>query len=169
MKTKTKRKNKKNLILGIIISVLAILNIVLAYCCITLSKEDKVTQEILYKETTDDYDAEEKYYSVIQYKKFKTLLKNDEVSTIAILDNSSNTQNKFLEMINKISYYKNTKIHLLEVSKLSKKNEISFYEVDERFKKLETNYIITVNQGKVLSITTFDSTKLNKIVEGIGE
>lgn len=169
MKTKTKRKNKKNLILGIIISVLAILNIVLAYCCITLSKEDKVTQEILYKETTDDYDAEEQYYSIIQYKKFKTLLKNDEVSTIAILDNSSNTQNKFLEMINKISYYKNTKIHLLEVSKLSKKNEISFYEVDERFKKLETNYIITVNQGKVLSITTFDSTKLNKIVEGIGE
>lgn len=169
MKTKTKRKNKKNLILGIIISVLAILNIVLTYCCITLSKEDKVTQEILYKETTDDYDAEEQYYSIIQYKKFKTLLKNDEVSTIAILDNSSNTQNKFLEMINKISYYKNTKIHLLEVSKLSKKNEISFYEVDERFKKLETNYIITVNQGKVLSITTFDSTKLNKIVEGIGE
>ena len=72
-------------------------------------------------------------------------------------------------MINKTAYYKNTKIYLLELSKLSKKNEVSFYEIDERFKELESNYIITVSNNEILSITTFDNSKINLIIEGLGE
>ena len=72
-------------------------------------------------------------------------------------------------MINKTAYYTNTKIYLLEVNKLSKKNTIAFYEIDERLSNLETNYIISTSNNEILSITTFDNAKLNKIVEGLGE
>lgn len=72
-------------------------------------------------------------------------------------------------MINKIAYYKNTKIYLLEINKLSKKNTIAFYELDERLSSLETNYILSVSNNQILSITTFTNDKLNKIVEGLGE
>ncbi len=169
MKTRSPKKNNQNKLFITVIIILAILNISLICSCIILSKDKTVTQEILYKETKSDYNPEEKYYSKIEFKKFKTLLKSDKVTTVAVLDNSSNTKNKFLEAINKISYYKNTKINLLEISKLSKKDEIYFYGIDDRLKNFETNYLITINRGKVISITTFDNTKLNIITEGMSE
>ena len=52
---------------------------------------------------------------------------------------------------------------------LSKKNEVSFYNLDNRFKNLESNYIITVSNKKILSITTFNNDELSKIIEGLGE
>ena len=85
------------------------------------------------------------------------------------MDNSSNTYNKFIEMINKLSYYKSTKIYLLELSKLSKKDEISFLEIDNHLKELETNYIITIKNKQIISITTFDNDNINFIIEGLGE
>ena len=99
----------------------------------------------------------------------KKLLKKEELITVAIVDNSSNTYNKFIEMINKLSYYKSTKIYLLELSKLSKKDELSFLEIDNRLKKLETNYIITIKNKQIISITTFDNDNINFIIEGLGE
>jgi len=68
-----------------------------------------------------------------------------------------------------MSYYKNTKMYLLEINKLSRKNEIAFYNLDDRLRDLETNYIITVSNNKIISITTFENTELNKIIEGLGE
>ena len=72
-------------------------------------------------------------------------------------------------MINKTAYYKSTKIQLLRINKLSKKDLVSFYNLDDRFKELDTNYIITVSNKKILSITTFNNQELNKIIEGLGE
>ena len=72
-------------------------------------------------------------------------------------------------MINKTAYYKSTKIQLLRINKLSKKDLVAFYNLDDRFKELDTNYIITVSNKKILSITTFNNQELNKIIEGLGE
>ena len=83
--------------------------------------------------------------------------------------NTSNTSNKFLETINKIVFYKNTNIYLLELNKLSKKNLISYYELDENFKNLESNYLITIKDNKILSLVTFTNEDLNILEEGIGE
>jgi hypothetical protein len=135
----------------------------------TLKESEVDTQEILFKETQEEFNAEKKYYATLKYKKFKSLYKGKKVTTIAIVDNSSSTYNKFIEMINKTAYYKNTKIYLLKVNKLSKKNEKSFYNLDDRFKDLESNYIITVSNKKILSITTYDKDQLNKLIEGLGE
>ena len=57
----------------------------------------------------------------------------------------------------------------MKVNKLSKKNEKAFYNLDDRFKDLESNYIITVSNKKILSITTYDNEQLNKLIEGLGE
>lgn len=162
-------KKHKEIFLAIVIITLIVSNIYLIYKYNTIEKEEIITQEILFTKVDGKYNQKKKYYATINYKKFKKLLKSNKVSTIAILDNSSNTYVKFIEMINKISFYKSTKIYLLETSKLSSKNEISFFEIDERLKDLETNYIITINKGKIISITTFDNEQINTIIEGIGE
>lgn len=169
-KQNKKPNNNKVIILFIcIIIVLIISNIYFISIYNKTNKEDKITQEILFRETDEDYQDNKKYYATISYKKFKKLYKDEDITTIAILDNTTNTHDKFIEMINKIAYYKNTKIYLLEINKLSKKNTIAFYELDERLSSLETNYILSVSNNQILSITTFTNDKLNKIVEGLGE
>lgn len=169
VKKKTKNNHYINLIFLCTILILSTTNVLLLYKYLNVDKEIKVTQEVLFKETNKDFNNDNKYYASIKYKKFNELLKDDKVSTIAIVDNSSKTYNKFIEMINKLSYYKNTKIYLLEISSLSKKNEIKFYETDERLNELESNYIITVSNNHIISITTFENSDINLIIEGIGE
>lgn len=173
-KKKTKKEPKKFQINKLIILLICIIIILIIsniyflklYCN---NQDDVITEIVFYKETEDKYNEDKKYYATINYKKFKKLIKSDEITTIAVLDNTTNTHDKFLEMINKTAYYTNTKIYLLEVNKLSKKNTIAFYEIDERLSNLETNYIISTSNNEILSITTFDNAKLNKIVEGLGE
>lgn len=169
VKKKIKNNHYINLIFLCTILILSTTNVLLLYKYLNVDKEIKVTQEVFFKETNKEFNNENKYYASIKYKKFNELLKDDKVSTIAIVDNSSKTYNKFIEMINKLSYYKNTKIYLLEISSLSKKNEIKFYETDERLNELESNYIITVSNNHIISITTFENSDINLIIEGIGE
>jgi len=161
--------NKPYAIFIIIIIILVISNVYFIHSYSLVNKDEIVTEEVLFTETKDAFDTNKKYYATIGYKKFKKLYKSDKVTTIAIVDNTTNTHDKFIEMINKTAYYKNTKIYLMEISKLSKKNTVAFYELDDRLSSLETNYIIVVSNNKILSVTTFDSDKLNKIIEGLGD
>lgn len=158
-----------SLLLLILIAVLAISNYNYMHKYNEEKNEVILTEEFVYEQIDKNFDASKKYYKVIDYKKFKQYLKSDKLRTIAIIDNSSTTYNKFLKTINKIAFYKNTNIYLLETSKLSQKNLISFYEIDERFSDLSSNYIITVQDNKILSLTTFKNEDLNLIEKGIGE
>lgn len=172
MKTKTKKKYKRkksNIIFIIIIVLLIISNIYFINRYKNVNKEEKIIEEVLFVETKDEYNPEKKYYATLKYSNFKKLYKSKNITTIAVIDNSSKTYNKFKELVNKTAYYKSTKIYLFEPSKLSRKNEIAFYNLDERLSNLESNYIITVCSNKIISITTFDNTELNKIIEGLGE
>ena len=169
MVKKKQTKNKYNLIIIVIIVFLILTNIILLSACFTLKEKDIETEEVLYTLTKDEFSKEKKYYTTLKYSKFKKLYKSNKVTTIAIVDNSTTTYNKFIEMINKASYYKSTKIQLLKINKLSKKDLTSFYNLDDRFKELDTNYIITISNKKILSITTFNNQELNKIIEGLGE
>lgn len=169
MVKKKQEKNKFNLITIVIIVFLILTNIILLSACLTLKEKDTEPEEVLYTLTEDDFNQEKKYYTTLKYSKFKKLYKSDKVTTIAIVDNSTSTYNKFIEAINKTAYYKSTKIQLLKINKLSKKDLVSFYNLDDRFKELDTNYIITVSNKKILSITTFNNQELNKLIEGLGE
>lgn len=169
VKKKTKKSHSINILLIIIIIILVLSNIYLLISYKNLNKEDYIIEEVLFTETSKEFNPNTKYYAIIKYKKFDSLWKSNEVSTIAVVDNSSTTYNKFIQMINKTAYYKNTKIYLLETSKLSKKDELKFYEKDKKLSDLESNYIITVSNKKIISITTFDNNELNKVIEGLGD
>lgn len=169
VKRKTKSNKKITIIFIVVLLLLILSNISLIVSYSKINQEELIVEEVLFTKTDKKFNSKKKYYASIKYTKFKKLLKKDEVSTIAIVDNSSNTYDKFIEMINLTSYHKSTKIYLLETSKLSKKEEKSFYNIDERLKDLETNYIISVSNGEIISITTFENSKINKIIEGLGE
>ena len=164
VKKNAKKSNKITIVLITLTIIFFISNIFLLYKLNSKPDSKKVIEEVLYKETQKKYDNNKKYYTNINYKKLKKLFKKDDLITIAIIDNSSNTYNNFIEMINKISYYKSTKIYLLELSKLSNKDEISFFELDNRLKELESNYIISIKNKKIISITTFDNANINFIL-----
>lgn len=111
------------------------------------------------------YQNNKKYYEIINYKKFLKLYKKDAISMIAIIDNSSSTYDKFKEYINKLSFYEEKNIYVLEKSKLSKKNQISFYGLNNEFSKLDYEYIITVKNQKILSTLKYNSEELNSLIE----
>ena len=71
----------------------------------------------------------------------------------------------FVEYINKKAYYERTNINLIELSKLSKKNEVAFYNLNDRFSKLESDYIILVSDSKIISVIEFSKSDLNSLVE----
>ena len=128
-----------------------------------------VNEENIYEKIDEEYNEDKKYYKIINYKTFKRYFEGESLKTIAVIDNSSKTYEKFLETINKIAFYNRVNIYLLETSKLTKKNEISFYEIDERLALLKSDYLITVMDEKILSLTSFDNVNLNLIEKGIGE
>lgn len=166
-------KIKKNTIIFILLIIVILILLIVNIYLFNETAQDKdkvmVTEEFVYEKVEGDFDKDKTYYKRISYSKFKKYFKSDKLRIVAIIDNSSNTYNKFLEVINKIAYYRRTNIYLLETSKLSNKNEAEFYNIDDRFKDLESNYIITIRNNKVLSLTTFDNEYLNKLEEGLGE
>lgn len=172
MKKSNLKVSKMNLnyIFILLIAILSITNIVTLY---KYNKDINSQQpEIIYKDTNSkstkdkdtNYNENKTYYKNIKYSEFTSLYKADEISVIAIVDNTSYTYEKFIELINKTSYYKDITINLLELSKLSKKNEIAFYEIDERFSKLESDYIIVVKDKKILTLIGFESADLNTLL-----
>ena len=166
-------KIKKNTIIFILLIIVILILLIVNIYLFNETAQDKdkvmVTEEFVYEKVEGDFDKDKTYYKRISYSKFKKYFKSDKLRIVAIIDNSSNTYNKFLEVINKIAYYRRTNIYLLETSKLSNKNEAEFYNIDDRFKDLESNYIITIRNNNVLSLTTFDNEYLNKLEEGLGE
>ncbi len=115
------------------------------------------------------YNSKTKYYTTLNYKTFKKLMTKNTIATIGIVDSTSSTSNKFTEYVNKQSYYNNTNMYILDVSKLSKKDLIAFYELDEQLKDIEGSYIITIKKNKLLSITIIDNEQLNVLLERYGE
>ncbi len=165
MSSKRLKKLKKN-IPYIIITILIITNIFFIF----KSPEEKViskTEEFtFYQKCTDlDYNEDKKYYKEIKYSKFKKLYKQDAVYNIAIIDNTSNTYDSYLTLLNHIAYYKSTNIFVLDLSKLSKKNNIAFYELDERLSTIEGNYMITTTDSKIIAITEMEPSEIGSLIK----
>lgn len=159
-------QDKKIIIIFFINILLIISNVffIINYCSET--KEELVINKIIF-DKSKDYDASTIYYTKINYKQYKKIISQKKISTIAIIDNSSKTYNKFLEMINKISYYNNSNIYLFDTSKLSKKEQIEFFELDERLKDLNSDYIVQIKNNKIISVISYDTEELNNIVNYI--
>ena len=102
VKQKASKKPIFNIVLIAIIVVLFISNIFFIVKYKSINQEDFITEQVLFKETKKDYNKNTKYYANIKYKKFNSLWKSNQLSTIAVVDNSSTTYNRFIELINKI-------------------------------------------------------------------
>lgn len=170
MKCKSSSKNfNTNYVFIILISILLLTNIITLFKyyndinndSVVLSPETEIEEK---QDNKTSYNKNKKYYTDIKYSKFSALFEGKDVSIIAIVDNTSYTYEKFKELINKSVFYEDKKIYLLEISKLSKKNEIAFYELDERFSKLESDFIIVVKESKILALIDFDSIYLNELL-----
>lgn len=169
LKEKLLISKKINKISLIIIFFLLVSNIILMNTH-SINDEMETPEEIVYyKPTKDKYNDKKKYYANISFKKFKKLYKTNKISTIAIIDSKSDVSNMFIKMINKMAYYKSTKIYVLRINKLSTKDEVSFYNMDEQLGKLDSNYLITVSGSNIISITTFDEERINIIEKELGE
>ena len=167
LKEKLKILKKINKISLILIFFLLVSNIILIN---THSINEELDEEIVYfKPTEDEYNAKTKYYAEIGFKKFKKLYKANTVTTIAVVDSKSNISESFIKTINKMAYYKSTKIYVVKLNKFTTKQEAEFYNLDDRLSKLDSNYIITVNNSKIISVTTFDEEKINIIEKALGE
>ncbi len=169
LKEKLNISKKINKISLIIIFFLLVSNIILINTHSLNDTPVEVEEIVYFKPTKEKYNAKNKYYAEIGFKKFKKLYKAKTVTTIAIIDSKSNVSQTFIKMLNKIAYYKSTKIYVIKLNKLTTKQEVEFYNLDKKLSKLESNYIITVNNGKIISTTTFDTEKINLIEKDLGE
>lgn len=165
---KIQKNNQLLLIIPwLLIVLLIILNLNLNKKLSNAEKQQATDQPCLTERKKDDskYSDSQKNYKEINYKTFKKLYKGKESATIAVVDNTSNTYDKFIEFINKTSYYNDLNINLLITSKLSKKNLVDFYELDDRFVDLESNYIIVVKNNKVLALVELSNVDLVDLIE----
>lgn len=153
----------------LIILVLTISNIMLFQKYKDTDKEQLQLIKFCPQEIDSEYNENTKYYTELNYKTFKKLMKKNNVITIGIVDKNTTTSDKFRHLLNKYTYDNNTNSYMLDISKLSQKNLIAFYELDERLPELESNYIITIKKNKILSITTIENEEINTILESLGE
>ena len=165
---KIQKNNQLLLIIPwLLIVFLIILNLNLTKQLWNAGNTQATDQPCLTERKKDDskYSDSQKNYKEINYKTFKKLYKGKESATIAVVDNTSNTYDKFIEFINKTSYYNDLNINLLITSKLSKKNLVDLYELDDRFADLESNYIIVVRNNKVLALVELSNVDLVDLIE----
>ena len=48
---------------------------------------------------------------------------------------------------------------------MSKKNSVAFYEMDERLSEIDGNYLITINNKKIISITEVEQSEISTLIK----
>ena len=150
----------------IIIIVLIISNVFFISKSFEETPEVETEEFVFYQKCTEmNYKEKKKYYKEIDYKKFKKLYKQNKINNVAIIDNTSPTYKSYLTLLNHIAYYKGTNIFVLDLSKLSKKNSVEFYEMDERLSTIEGNYMITTKKKEVIAITEIEPSEIGSLIK----
>ena len=91
--------------------------------------------------------------------------KEKKVYTIAITSNKSNTKDTFIKLVNRISFYNNENIYLVNPSNFSKKNKAKYYNLNKELKNLKEDCILKIYNKKIIAKTTFTKNNLNKIID----
>ncbi len=153
----------------IIIICICIILTIINVCSVNNQKNSVDKEEIVIVNKNvsygEKYNEKKKYYNKTNYKTFNKIFKEKKVYTIAITNDKSNTKDAFVKLINKISFYNNENIYLLNTSDLSKKNKAKYYNLNSELKGLESDCIIKVYNKKIISKTTFTKNSINKIIE----
>ena len=121
-----------------------------------------VNKNYSYKEK---FNEKKVYYNKTNYKTINKIFNEKKVYTIAITNNKSNTRDIFIKLINKISFYNNENIYLINISDLSKKNKAKYYNLNKELKNLKEDCIIKIYNKKIIAKTTFTKNNINKIID----
>ncbi len=154
----------KNKIIIIIILLLTISNIYF------INKNNNKTEcNITIQEIKKDYDKkqyikENKYYKKLKYKEFKKIYSDNKVHIIAITNSMNNSKDRFIEYVNRRSFFENKSIFLIIPNNFSKKNQAKFYNLNSEFKNNKGNYILIVKNNKILSKTTINDNSINELI-----
>ena len=110
---------------------------------------------------------------------------------IAVIDNTSNTYDSYLSLLNHVAYYKSTNIFVLDLSKLSKlifnssfTNGINlsitssyttlyfdamtfslFAIYSSSLSKIEGNYMITTKDSAIIAITEIEPSQIGSLIK----
>ena len=158
---------KKSYILIIgIFTLLTIINISISFKQTNPNKKDE-TITIINKTFThkDKFDEKKIYYNKTNYETFNKIFKEKKVYTIAITSNKSNTKDTFIKLVNRISFYNNENIYLVNPSNFSKKNKAKYYNLNKELKNLKEDCILKIYNKKIIAKTTFTKNNLNKIID----
>ena len=121
-----------------------------------------VNKNYSYKEK---FNEKKVYYNKTNYKTINKIFNEKKVYTIAITNNKSNTRDIFIKLINKISFYNNENIYLINISDLSKKNKAKYYNLNKELKNLKEDCIIKIYNKKIIAKTIFTKNSINKIID----
>ena len=120
-----------------------------------------VNKNFTYKDT---FNKNKEYYNKTNYKTFKEIFTSKKVETIAITNNKSNTKDSFTTLVNKMSFYNNENIYLLNISNLSKKDKAKYYNLNSELKNIKEDCIIKTYNKKIIAKTTFNKDSIIKII-----
>ena len=112
----------------------------------------------------DKYDEKERYYNKTNYKTFDKIFNEKKVYTIAITNNKSNTKDSFIKLVNKVSYFNNENIYLLNINDLSKKDKAKYYNLNNELKDLKEDCIIKTYNKKIIAKTIYNKNNISKII-----
>lgn len=148
-----------------ILIVLTLINIYISTKPQTYNDKEEiniVNKNYSYKEK---FNEKKVYYNKTNYKTINKIFNEKKVYTIAITNNKSNTRDIFIKLINKISFYNNENIYLINISDLSKKNKAKYYNLNKELKNLKEDCIIKIYNKKIIAKTTFTKNNINKIID----
>lgn len=121
-----------------------------------------VNKNVTYK---DKYNKKTTYYNKAKFNTINKIFKEKKVYTIAITNNKSNTQESFKEYINKLCFYNNENIYLINISEYTKKEKAKYYNLNPELKNIKENTIIKIYNKKIISKTTLDKDNINKLIK----
>ena len=148
-----------------ILIVLTLINVYISTKPQTYNDKEEiniVNKNYSYKEK---FNEKKVYYNKTNYKTINKIFNEKKVYTIAITNNKSNTRDIFIKLINKISFYNNENIYLINISDLSKKNKAKYYNLNKELKNLKEDCIIKIYNKKIIAKTTFTKNNINKIID----
>ena len=148
-----------------ILIILTLINVYISTKPQTYNDKEEINiinKNYSYKEK---FNEKKVYYNKTNYKTINKIFNEKKVYTIAITNNKSNTRDIFIKLINKISFYNNENIYLINISDLSKKNKAKYYNLNKELKNLKEDCIIKIYNKKIIAKTIFTKNSINKIID----
>ena len=147
-----------------ILTILTIVNVSVALKPQKNNDSEKITIINKTYSYNEVFKENKKYYNKTNFKTINKIFSEKKIYTIAITNDKSNTKEAFINLVNRIAFYNNENIYLLNISDLSKKEKAKYYNLNKELKGIKENCIIKTYNKKIIAKTTFTKNNINKLI-----